>query len=319
MSTNIFHINYPSISACRKTRCMIVITGIIFIIQSCGHSIEKSDNIKETITPVTVTGISTEPMTETIVLNAVSGFLRKNIIKASVTGIIESININPGDEVEKDQVLFSLLTKEAAAFEKHISADTVLNFKGEVKIKSAKSGVISSINHQKGDYVQEGEELAQVSEQNSLVFILEVPFELRKYIKLQGTCKIQISDDQSYPGTIIRKLPAMDEQSQTENYIVIPTTSVLLPEKLIVKIFIIKNSAKQTQVLPKQAILANESLTEFWVMKLINDSTAVKTPVKKGMESNNKIEILYPVFSKSDRIILTGNYGLNDTARVIVK
>ncbi len=29
-------------------------------------------------------------------------------------------------------------------------------------------------------------------------------------------------------------------------------------------------------VLPKQAVLGNETQTEFWVMKLINDSTAVK-------------------------------------------
>ena len=51
-------------------------------------------------------------------------------------------------------------------------------------------------------------------------------------------------------------------------------------------------------------------------MKLINDSTAVKVLVKKGIETIDKIEITAPVFSLSDRIILTGNYGLADTAKV---
>ena len=54
----------------------------------------------------------------------------------------------------------------------------------------------------------------------------------------------------------------------------------------------------------------------FGVMKLVNDSIAIKVPVKKGIESSEKIEILEPVFSSSDRIIISGNYGLADTAKV---
>lgn len=53
-------------------------------------------------------------------------------------------------------------------------------------------------------------------------------------------------------------------------------------------------------------------------MKLINDSTAVRVPVKKGIESGNKVEILQPEFSGTERIIITGNYGLEDTAKVNV-
>jgi len=54
-------------------------------------------------------------------------------------------------------------------------------------------------------------------------------------------------------------------------------------------------------------------------MKMINDSIAVKIPVKTGMESENKIEIISPQFQPKDKILLTGNYGLEDTAKVIVE
>ena len=53
-------------------------------------------------------------------------------------------------------------------------------------------------------------------------------------------------------------------------------------------------------------------------MKLINDSTAVKIPVKKGIETKEKIEIIDPIFNTSDQIVRTGNYGLEDTARVYI-
>jgi hypothetical protein len=54
-------------------------------------------------------------------------------------------------------------------------------------------------------------------------------------------------------------------------------------------------------------------------MKLINDTTAIKVPVMKGFENNEEVEIAAPEFLYTDRIILTGSYGLPDTARVILK
>jgi len=36
------------------------------------------------------------------------------------------------------------------------------------------------------------------------------------------------------------------------------------------------------------------------------------------MENNDQVEILSPEFSERDRILLTGNYGLPDTAKVLI-
>jgi hypothetical protein len=65
-------------------------------------------------------------------------------------------------------------------------------------------------------------------------------------------------------------------------------------------------------------VLGNETQTEFWVMKIINDTTAVKVPVVKGIESIDEVEITDPLFLPSDKILLTGNYGLTDTATVVI-
>ena len=54
-------------------------------------------------------------------------------------------------------------------------------------------------------------------------------------------------------------------------------------------------------------------------MKLINDSIAIKVPIEKGLEEIDKIEILSPHFNTADRIVLTGNYGLSDTAKVTIQ
>ena len=72
-------------------------------------------------------------------------------------------------------------------------------------------------------------------------------------------------------------------------------------------------------MLPKGAVLANETQSEFWVMKLINDTMAVKVDIKKGLENSEKVEITSPSFLKTDRFLMTGNYGLPDTAIVKIK
>jgi len=70
--------------------------------------------------------------------------------------------------------------------------------------------------------------------------------------------------------------------------------------------------------LPRAAVLSDETQTNFWVMKMADSVTAVKIPIKKGIETRERIEILSPVFSANDKIILSGNYGLPDTARVSI-
>jgi hypothetical protein len=110
----------------------------------------------------------------------------------------------------------------------------------------------------------------------------------------------------------------MDIQSQTIRYVVKPQSAGRLPGNLIASINLVKSSSENASVLPKQAVLGNEAQTDFWVMKLMNDSTAIKIDVTKGFENNEEVEIIKPEFLPTDRIVLTGNYGLPDTARVTI-
>jgi hypothetical protein len=91
-----------------------------------------------------------------------------------------------------------------------------------------------------------------------------------------------------------------------------------IPENLIAKVRILKIQKTNTTSLPKQAVLSNDAQTSFWVMEMIDSTTAVKVPVVKGIETKERIEILKPQFSGNDKILLTGNYGLPDTAKVKV-
>ena len=64
--------------------------------------------------------------------------------------------------------------------------------------------------------------------------------------------------------------------------------------------------------------MCDETQTQFWVMKLVKDSLAIKIPIEKGAETKDSVQIVKPVFSVNDKIVISGNYGLADTALVKV-
>ena len=297
---------------------MLVFTGVTLLGISCHNSapaVEESTVVK---TPVTVVSVISKPVASTIDVPAMSTFQNKSIVRATTAGTIDRIYISPGERVNNDQLLFTIKTREAMAAGNAAPGDTSLSFRGLINIKSKKEGIINSISYQKGDYVQEGDEMAVVEEQNSLVFILDIPFEIDRYIEKNRNCRIILPDGKQIYGNITRRLAEMDVQAQTIRYVVKPVTPEKIPANLIASVILVKSVNEKAQVLPKEAVLGDETQTNFWVMKLLNDSTAIKVPVTRGVEDNDEVEITEPLFAPGDKVLLTGNYGLADTARITI-
>ena len=172
------------------------------------------------------------------------------------------------------------------------------------------------MNRRAGDYVQDGEQLAAISTEGSFGFILNIPFELARFAPLNKAVEVDLPDGTKRNGRISSILPAVDSVSQTQRMLIRINSTTAILENLIVKVKIIKTQKNYAVVVAKEALLSDESQTNFWVMKLIDSVTAVKVPVTKGLEVNNKVEIVQPLFSSVDRILTSGNYGLPDTAKV---
>lgn len=270
----------------------------------------------EVVTPVTVTSLSIDAMTEYIELNATSTFLQQAYIKANASGYVTDINVHINKMITSGQNAFTLKTKEAQSIGNTINLlDTSFKFSGIINIKAGTSGYVSEINHQLGEYVQEGEQLAAISDIKSFVFILNLPYELRPFVLNKKTVELLLPDGQTLVGNITSVMPTVDSIAQTQN-VVISVKEKNLPANLIAKVKVVKTAKPNTASLPKQAILSDETQTDFWVMKVMDSTTAVKVPVTKGIETNDRIEILTPKFLNTDKFLLTGNYGLPDTARI---
>jgi len=268
-------------------------------------------------TPVTVTTVTDSSLVDYFDVSATSIFLQKNVVKANANGYIEGVNTQLGHYVAKGSTVFTIKTKEAQSIGNSINIlDTTFKFSGVNRIKAPGSGYITQLAHQKGDYVQDGEQLAIISDRSSFAFVMQLPYEMLRYVKIGQGIQLILPGGDKLDGQVASEMPSVDTLSQTQGMVIRVNSANPIPENLVARARIIRSLRSNTSSLPKSAILTNETQTDFWVMKLINPTTAVKTPITKGIETGDRVEILTPKFSAKDQIVVTGNYGLTDTAKV---
>jgi len=304
-----------------KYYSILVLSFLTLLGTSCNSTDPVSEEKgSESRVPVTITHVIKGKLSDVVALNATSSFLMKTSVKATVNGYLQEVFIKSGDKVLKGQKLFTIRSKEAEHLGNLVNqVDSSFRFSGLSYIKSPVSGYITQLNYLAGNYVQDGEELASISETNSLVFLLDLPYELKPCLVNNKTLELLLPDGQKLSGTFSSSLPMVDIVSQTQTCIIKVATDQPIPENLIAKINFIKKSKQNTLSLPKEAILTNEVQSEFWIMKMTDSITAVKVPVTKGIENDDRVEILSPILQPADMVLLTGNFGLPDTAKVIIE
>lgn len=291
--------------------------SLIFFI-SCTSESKDTPLPSESGTTVKITNPIRANLTEYINLNANTIFLNKEIIRSTFLGFIEKIYKNIGDVVKIGDPIFLIRTKESSASDSlHIGIGNKI-FKGTITIKVQANGILTSLNYNTGDYVSEGEQLAIISNPSSLRINLNVPYQYVSKINYGSICTILLPNGKTVKANIQKIIPSIDPASQTQTFILSLDGSESLPENLNVNVQIPLSFVKDALTLPKSAVMSNETLEKFWVMKLINDSTAVQVDIQKGIENDSLIQIVKPQFNLNDRIIFDGAYGLPDTANVMI-
>jgi hypothetical protein len=293
-------------------------TFALAFLASCSSPRDK-EPASAPATPVSVVHPSTTTLVEYMECNANTTFLKKEIVRATFAGFIQRTYKGIGDNVSAGETVLSLRTKETPAAD---STSITLNekiFPGSVPVIARSSGVLTEMNYHTGDYVGEGEQLAVISNPSSLAILLNIPYQNASKVHVNTRCIVLLPTGKEIDGTIVTALPTVDPVSQTQTFLIHCNGLAALPTNLNLVVKIPVREARNATVLPKRSIQSNETLDSFWIMRLVNDSAAVKVPVVKGTENDSLVQILSPVLDKNDRILIEGGYGLPDTARVSIK
>ncbi|MBP4141939.1 efflux RND transporter periplasmic adaptor subunit [Flavobacterium sp. P4023] len=301
-----------------KNKITILFSMVLFsmLLYSCNKK-EAAVTETETIIPVTVTTVDNKGIDDFEEVSGTVSYIVKTPIKAIITGYVTAVNATTNDKVAKGKRLFSIKTKESIALGNDVNKlDPNLHFGTAVSITSSSNGFITAVNVEKGNYVQEGDILAVINDSDNYGVVINVPFELKKYVSINQQLSVYLPDGTSISATVKQFIPSVDTMSQMQSIFLKMNSNQVLPENLIVSVRIPKSNKSDIITLPKSAILSNEIETEYWVMLLRNDSTAIKVPVQIGLKNQERTEIITPKFNVTDRIVTSGNYGVGDTIKV---
>lgn len=288
---------------------------------SCGsHQEEMIEQVIQPKTPVEITTVQYGSVDDELILFGTTIYLKRNMVTAPIPAFITNVRVKLGDKVNQGDVLYELESKERRALGSNaLKIDTSLSNFGLIRVKASASGIISTLDKQQpGDYVMEGAQLCTIAESSDLAFQVNVPYEFTPFAKAGTNCNIILPDNISHQAILTTPLTAMNVLAQTQTILAKTNENLFLPENMIVKVVVNKGTKNNKQVLPKTCVLTDEMMKEYWVMKLINDSTAIKISVTVGNKNTDRIEIITPQLNPNDRIISNGNYGLMDTALVRV-
>ena len=251
-----------------------------------------------------------------ISFNGNTVYLKKTQVVSPISGYIMRVNMKFGDEVQKDEILFEVQTRERKALES--DSDTIGDF-GIVKVHATSDGFVNElIINEPGVYVAEGSLLCNIVNSKNLMVKVNVPFEYHSILIKERKCKILLTDNTIITGSVSGILPVVDEVNQTQTVLIKPETNWQLPENLNLIIKFLNEKHQQAFLVKKSSLMTNETQSEFWIMRIDAGDMAVKIPVKKGIENDSIVEIISPQLNGKDLIISEGAYGLPDSTVITI-
>lgn len=294
------------------------VLGAVAILQSAcsGPASDAGDADVKSTPLVTVGKPVTHTFSNSIVFNAVTQYQQKSVIRAGITGYIHHRGWKTGDFVNKGEVFCTITSKEQQALKNIDKSGILAKFRDPIKITSGTAGVITAVNFQNGDYVAEGDVLANLVQTSSLVLLVNVPVEYLSKVKAGTACTVIMPDGKQVSSHLQSGLPTADPAVQTQSFIV-NIGSNNLPEGANLKVSVPLSNSEQGLAVPVSAVQTDETQQHFWVFKLGAGNVAYKVDVQAGKISADSLqEIKSDKITINDRIIITGAYGLADSAKV---
>jgi multidrug efflux pump subunit AcrA (membrane-fusion protein) len=257
---------------------------------------------------------------EYIVFNGVLQYQKKENIRANVTGYISALSLEIGSRIRAGQTFATVRTKEQEALQEVAEIDSSLaRFSEPIHIQSNASGILTKLNVVVNDYVAEGDILATISQPQSLVVRVNVPYEYEDALRLGTKCEIILQNKKTLEAAVSGILPVIDPVAQSQNYLIALPGHEDLPENLNVQVRTVLRSSKDALCVSQNALQSNELLTDFWVMKVVDDTLAVKLRVRPGIQSDSLVEVVTGEIQQNDIVVTEGSYQMHDSTVVSIR
>lgn len=304
----------------KKIQIFGVLGALVMMQCACSGPAKDTGDAEVKSTPVVTVGSPvTHSFNNSLTFNGTTQYQQKSVIRAGITGYLKHKGWKVGDIVKKGEVFCTITSKEQQALKNLDKNGVLAQFRDPIKVTSGTSGIITAVNFQNGDYVAEGDVLANLVETSSLVLLVNVPVEYLSKVKAGTTCTVIMPDGKQVSTHLQSGLPTADPAVQTQQFIVNMGSSNL-PEGANLKVSVALSSTQSGLAVPVSAIQTDETQQHFWVFKLGKGNVAYKVEIQAGKISTDSLqEIKTDKIGINDKVIVSGAYGLTDSSKVKIQ
>jgi len=209
---------------------------------------------------------------------------------------------------EYDKVKFDFEAKKALMN----LAELELNYSS---IRAPIDGVISNRFIKKGNMVNANDPTFKISDFDPLNAILYIPERHMKKLRCNQkvSIKVDAAPDDLFTGYVKRISPVVDPQSGTcKVTIEASDPQHRLKPGMFGRVNIIYDTHKQTLLVPKEALMAEDKETALFV---VTDSIAMRKVIETGYVNGTHVEVLQGV-KEGDTVVTIGQTSLKDSSKV---
>lgn len=226
------------------------------------------------------------------------------LLSSQFDGRIVSLDVLPGDQVGKGELIAKIRRKEAEAVSLSLKNEFL-----DLSVFSPASGSVVQKYVSRGDVLSRGQPIVKIIAKGRLYLLLDIPEEFYGKIKIGNKVEFS-SDSRNYTGRVEAKSDAVDSLSGTLKVRVSIKNGGILPG-VFVNAFIITETKFCTAV-PRSAVLTRDNRQFVFVVEA---GMARMRYVKTGILTDKFVEIRDGI-KPGERVVTLGNYELEDGGRV---
>jgi membrane fusion protein, multidrug efflux system len=300
---------------------------------AAGTAPESSD------VPVHVAQVRHETMEVLVTATGRTEALRQNRIRAPFASRVVSLSVADGDHVAQGQVIAVVVSKDSAAAlagagqmlagardaadkaDAQRAVDLARQQLVQHTLRAAQAGVVLSHGAESGDYVDDGEVLVTLAETGSVFFNAQVAQSDAERLRAGQAVRIELPavGGQPLSARVHGRLPV----ASSENFS-IPVRLDFDPARANLELGLFGTASivvarrADAAVVPAGAILRDD-ISGVSRVAVVESGVAHWLDVQPGAQVGDRVEILQPAIAAGTSVIVQGQVGLPDNARVAVQ
>lgn len=253
-------------------------------------------------------------------------------LSAPTAGVVAQVNVVPGQEVKKGDVLVELdsatVTFEYAQAEVRRQNDlfsqqntSVKNLQdaeaqlGSLEVVAPVSGTVTSLDVKPGQAVDVSTTVAEVIDLNRLAVGVKIP--AAQASELRAGQEVQVASDPPMDTSLSFVSPAVNADDGTVmTWAPLPPGSGLKPGQWV-QLKIVTAVHTNCLAAPAESVVTDDDGNS--TVALVNGDEADQIPVQTGFSENDWTEIQATNLSMGDQVVTVGAYGLADKTQIRIQ